>query len=43
MKEIYARGPIACNVDANYILNYTTGIVTAKSGPCKLVGKVFSD
>lgn len=30
MKEIYNRGPIACNVDANYILNYTTGIVTAK-------------
>lgn len=32
MKEIFNRGPIACNVDANYILNYTTGIVTAKSG-----------
>ena len=31
MKEIYARGPIACNVDAKYILNYTTGIVTSKS------------
>eukprot|EP00913_Durusdinium_trenchii_P011084 g10406.t1 len=31
MKEIFNRGPIACNVDANYILNYTTGIVTAKS------------
>ena len=30
MKEIFNRGPIACNVDANYILNYTTGIVTAK-------------
>ena len=32
MKEIFNRGPIACNVDANYILNYTTGIVTAKPG-----------
>lgn len=31
MKEIFNRGPIACNVDANYILNYTTGIVTAKA------------
>merc|ERR550514_2613426 len=30
MKEIYARGPIACGVDANLILNYTGGIVTAK-------------
>ncbi|CAJ1339087.1 unnamed protein product [Effrenium voratum] len=31
MKEIFNRGPIACNVDATKILNYTTGIVTAKS------------
>jgi len=31
MKEIYNRGPIACNVDAVPILNYTGGIVTAKS------------
>jgi len=28
MKEIYNRGPIACNVDANKILNYAGGIVT---------------
>jgi len=26
MKEIYARGPIACSVDANLIHNYTSGI-----------------
>jgi len=31
MKEIYNRGPIACNVDSNPILNYTTGIVTTVS------------
>merc|ERR1719498_2223045 len=31
MKEIYNRGPIACNVDADPILNYAGGIVTAKS------------
>merc|ERR1719324_2352847 len=31
MKEIYNRGPIACNVDAVPILNYTGGIVTTKS------------
>merc|ERR1712228_886226 len=30
-KEIYNRGPIACNVDAKPILNYTAGIVTATS------------
>ena len=30
-KELLSRGPIACNVDANPILNYTGGIVTAKS------------
>eukprot|EP00403_Amphidinium_massartii_P043962 CAMPEP_0178437934 /NCGR_PEP_ID=MMETSP0689_2-20121128/35282_1 /TAXON_ID=160604 /ORGANISM="Amphidinium massartii, Strain CS-259" /LENGTH=659 /DNA_ID=CAMNT_0020060219 /DNA_START=30 /DNA_END=2009 /DNA_ORIENTATION=- len=32
MKEIYARGPIACNVDAKPLLHYKTGIVTAKGG-----------
>jgi len=31
MKEIYNRGPIACNVDAVPLLNYTGGIVTTKS------------
>eukprot|EP00933_Yihiella_yeosuensis_P075376 TRINITY_DN8473_c0_g1_i1.p1 TRINITY_DN8473_c0_g1~~TRINITY_DN8473_c0_g1_i1.p1 ORF type:complete len:663 (+),score=153.12 TRINITY_DN8473_c0_g1_i1:85-2073(+) len=31
MKEIYNRGPIACNVDAGKILNYTGGIVTSPS------------
>lgn len=31
MKEIFNRGPIACNVDAVPILNYTGGIVTTKS------------
>merc|ERR1712217_40475 len=31
MKEIYSRGPIACNVDAEPLLNYTGGIVTTKS------------
>jgi len=31
MKEIYNRGPIACNVDAAPILNYKGGIVTTKS------------
>ena len=30
MKEIFNRGPIACNVDAVPILNYTGGIVTTK-------------
>ena len=30
-KELLSRGPIACNVDANPILNYTGGIVTDKS------------
>merc|ERR1711957_238568 len=30
MKEIYNRGTVACGVDASVILNYTTGIVTAK-------------
>jgi cathepsin X len=31
MKEIASRGPIACNVDAVPILNYTGGIVTTVS------------
>merc|ERR1712151_1371238 len=31
MKEIYNRGPIACNVDANFILKYAGGIVTDQS------------
>jgi len=31
MKEIYTRGPIACNVDANKILDYAGGIVTEES------------
>jgi len=26
-KEIYARGPIACGINANPILNYTSGVV----------------
>uniref|UniRef100_A0A7S1ABD1 Peptidase C1A papain C-terminal domain-containing protein n=1 Tax=Noctiluca scintillans TaxID=2966 RepID=A0A7S1ABD1_NOCSC len=29
-KEIYNRGPIACNVDANPILNYEGGVVRTK-------------
>mmetsp|Transcript_112018 Transcript_112018/g.167697 ORF Transcript_112018/g.167697 Transcript_112018/m.167697 type:complete len:316 (+) Transcript_112018:3-950(+) len=28
MKEIFARGPIACGIDAAPILNYTSGIAT---------------
>merc|ERR1739845_264111 len=27
MKEIYARGPIACEIDSNPLENYTSGIV----------------
>jgi len=34
MKEIYARGPIACGVDANLIVNYTSGIY---EGPANVV------
>lgn len=30
-KEIFSRGPIACNIDANPILNYVSGIVTQTS------------
>merc|ERR1712110_932735 len=29
-KEIYARGPIACGIDAMPLLNYESGIVTTK-------------
>jgi len=31
MTEIFNRGPIACNIDAGPIVDYTTGIVTATS------------
>merc|ERR1711865_669014 len=31
MKEIYNRGPIACDIDAGPIGDYKTGIVTATS------------
>jgi cathepsin X len=31
MKEIYARGPIACGIDAGPLLNYESGIVKTKS------------
>merc|ERR1740127_61080 len=31
MKEIYARGPIACGIDANPLRDYESGIVTEKS------------
>lgn len=31
MKEIFNRGPIACNVDSDPLVNYTTGIVTTVS------------
>merc|ERR1711870_10305 len=33
MKEIYSRGPIACGIDANPLLNYENGIIkTSGSG-----------
>jgi cathepsin X len=32
MKEIYARGPIACGIDANPLLNYESGIITNNKG-----------
>ena len=35
LQEIFSRGPIACNVDAGPILNYTGGIVTTKPAPQK--------
>eukprot|EP00931_Biecheleriopsis_adriatica_P008574 TRINITY_DN10972_c0_g1_i1.p1 TRINITY_DN10972_c0_g1~~TRINITY_DN10972_c0_g1_i1.p1 ORF type:complete len:668 (-),score=90.87 TRINITY_DN10972_c0_g1_i1:95-2098(-) len=31
MKEIFNRGPIACDIDARALDNYTTGIVSTKS------------
>lgn len=31
MKEIFSRGPIACDIDARGVANYTTGIARAKS------------
>mmetsp|Transcript_66245 Transcript_66245/g.158459 ORF Transcript_66245/g.158459 Transcript_66245/m.158459 type:complete len:617 (+) Transcript_66245:94-1944(+) len=30
MKEIYARGPISCGIDANPLLNYESGVITDK-------------
>merc|ERR1711971_1467063 len=30
-KEIFARGPIACYIDAGPVVDYKAGIVTAKS------------
>merc|ERR1711975_177279 len=30
MKEIYNRGPIACDIAADPLLNYETGIMTKK-------------
>jgi len=30
MKEIYARGPIACGIDANPLLNFNSGIMKEK-------------
>merc|ERR1719311_1737743 len=27
MKEIFARGPISCGIDANPLLNYESGII----------------
>jgi cathepsin X len=30
MKEIYARGPIACGIDANPLLNFNSGIIKEK-------------
>jgi len=32
MKEIYARGPIACGIDAQPLLNFESGIVSKKGG-----------
>merc|ERR1719450_684286 len=31
MQEIYQRGPIACGIDRNPLLNYESGIITEKS------------
>merc|ERR1712050_136002 len=32
MKEIYARGPIACGIDANPLLNFESGVISQKGG-----------
>merc|ERR1712085_228911 len=32
MKEIYARGPIACGIDAMPLLNYTSGVFKSNEG-----------
>jgi cathepsin X len=32
MKEIFARGPIACGIDANPLLNYESGIIKKSGG-----------
>jgi cathepsin X len=29
-KEIYARGPVACTIDANPLRDYTTGVITTQ-------------
>lgn len=42
MAEIYARGPIACNIDAVPLLNYTGGIVVDESIRDKLTDHVIS-
>jgi len=31
MKEIYTRGPVACGIDANPLLNYENGVITKRS------------
>ena len=40
-KEIYARGPIACGIDASPILNYTKGVFK-KTGLFQMVDHVIS-
>merc|ERR550514_474631 len=40
-KEIYARGPIACGINAQPILDYQSGVFT-KSGPLQQVDHVIS-
>ncbi|KAH8070213.1 transferase [Aureococcus anophagefferens] len=40
-KEIYARGPIACGIDASPILNYTKGVFV-KKGLFQMVDHVIS-
>merc|ERR1719229_1397659 len=39
MKEIYARGPISCGIDAHHLPNYEAGIIKHK---CKRVDHVVS-